>query len=89
MPQARITLKVHPRSKRVGVTVLEGGVVEVRVSAPPDRGKANAAVVGALADALDVPVSAVEIVRGRSTREKVVIVEGLSQEEAMRRILSR
>ena len=64
----------------------ESGAVTVRVSAAPERGRANGAVVEALAHALDVPTSAVEIVRGHSALDKVVVVDGLTQEEEMSRL---
>ena len=86
MPKARIALRVQPRARRTGVTVSEVGAVTVRVSTAPERGKANAAVVEALALALQVPPSAVEIVRGHGARDKVVVVEGLTQDEAMSRL---
>ena len=86
MPKARITLSVQPKARRAGVTVSEASVVTVRVSAVAEKGKANAAVVEELARAIGLPVSAVEIVRGHSGRDKVVVVEGLTQDEAMRRL---
>ena len=86
MTKARIALRVQPRARRTGVTVSESVAVTVRVSAAPERGKANAAVVEALAHALEVPPSAVEIVRGHSARDQVVAVEGLTQDEAMSRL---
>ena len=89
MPQAQIALRVHPRARRQGVEVSEAGVVTVRVSAAPERGRANAAVMEVLADALQVSPSAVEIVRGHGSRDKMVVVEGLTREEAMRRLGSR
>ncbi|MBI2856559.1 MAG: DUF167 domain-containing protein [Chloroflexi bacterium] len=89
MLQAQIVVRVHPRSHRQGVEVTETGVVTVRVRAAPERGKANAAIIEALARALQVPPSAVEIVRGHVSRDKVVVVDGITQEEAMRRLGSR
>ena len=79
-------MRVQPKARRIGVTVSEAGDVIVRVSAPPERGKANGAVVEAIAHALWVPSSAVEIVRGYTTRDKVLVVDGLTQEEAMSRL---
>ena len=88
MPIARIALRVQPRARRSGVTVSETGAVTVRVSTAPQGGKANTAVVEALAQALQVPPSAVELVRGHTARDKLVMVEGLTLEEAMRRLRS-
>lgn len=57
------------------------GVLQLRVTAPPDKGRANAAVVSMLAQALGVAKSRVRIVRGQTSRNKVVTVEYLSPEE--------
>ena len=86
MTEARIAVRVQPKARRTGVTVSEAGHVTVRVSAPPERGKANDAVIEAIAHALGMPPSAVGIVRGHTTRDKVFVVDGLTQEEAMRRL---
>jgi uncharacterized protein (TIGR00251 family) len=57
------------------------GVLQLRVTAPPDKGRANAAVVSVLAQALGVAKSRVRIVRGQTSRDKLVTVESLSPEE--------
>ena len=86
MAEARIAVRVQPKARRTGVTVSEAGDVTVRVSAPPERGKANDAVIEAIAHALEMPSSVVEIARGHTARDKVVTVQGLTQEEAMSRL---
>lgn len=68
----RIRVKVVPRARRPGVARLADGTWRVAVSAPAEGGKANAAVVDALAKHLDVPKSAVRIVRGLASRNKEV-----------------
>ena len=57
--------------------------MRVRVTAPPVDGAANEALVGLLAKALSVGRGRVSIVRGRSSRNKVVRVEGVTEEEAL------
>jgi len=44
-----LPVKVKPGSRRPGIIELEGGILEVRVKAPPVDGKANAEVLTALA----------------------------------------
>jgi uncharacterized protein len=51
-------------------------VLRVRVSAVPDKGKANAAVVALLARAFDVPKSAVSLVSGETARQKTLAIAG-------------
>ena len=59
---------------------------KVRVTAAPDRGKANAAVVSLLSRALGVPERDVEVVGGHASRDKVVAFRGLSSEEVESRL---
>ncbi len=86
MEKARITLRVQPGARRAGVTVNEVGSVTVRVTASPEKGKANDAVLSLLARSLGIPLSALEIAQGHTSRQKTVLVEGLSDEEVIRRL---
>jgi uncharacterized protein len=56
------------------------------VAAPPERGRANDALIGLLADALGIAKERVRVVSGHSSRRKLVEVEGLSDEDAGRRL---
>jgi len=58
----------------------------VEVTAPPEGGKANDAVVRLLAEALRVRRATVSVVRGASSRAKVVEVEGMDEAELKSRI---
>jgi len=68
----RIQIKVVPRAKRPGVEQMPDGSWRVAVSAPAEDGKANVAVIEALAKHFDVPKSSVKIVRGLASRLKEV-----------------
>jgi uncharacterized protein (TIGR00251 family) len=86
MSAARITVRVTPRSGKDSIESGAGGVSVVRVTAPPDEGKANAAVCKVVAAALGVPKSAVSVVRGHTARTKTLEVSGVSQEQAEERL---
>ena len=60
------------------------GALRVSVTAPPVEGKANAAVVELLADALGVAKSRVRVVLGHTSRDKLVGVDGMDEEEVRR-----
>ena len=69
---------VTPKSKKPSVTLDDSqdpAVINVKVSAPPDKGKANKAVLGALADKLRVSSSKLSIQSGATSRTKVVRLE--------------
>ena len=80
-----LVVRVTPKSSRNAV-VVEGDAVKVYVTSPPADGEANAAVIAVLAKALGIAKSKLAIVRGESSREKTISVEGLSAEEALRRL---
>jgi len=85
----RLSVKVVPRSSRDRVVGWMGDTLKVCVTAAPERGKANAAVVGVLSDALGVPRAAVRIVAGETSPRKTVEVDNLDEAEARRRLDAR
>jgi hypothetical protein len=70
---------VTPRASRERIGPLAGDRLKIAVTAPPVDGKANAAVVAALARALGVPRAGVSIVRGDGSRRKTVKVVGAAR----------
>ena len=77
---------VRLSASRNTVEAHETGTLRVRVTAPPKDEKANDAVVSLLAKTLDVAKSRGRIVRGHSSRQKVISVESLTLEELPRRL---
>jgi uncharacterized protein (TIGR00251 family) len=77
---------VSPGAARTEVVGRHGEAWKVRVHAPPERGKANDAVVRLLADTLAVPVACVTLVAGHGERDKVVELSGLDADEIERRL---
>ena len=67
---------------------MRGDSWHVRVTAAPERGRANDAVLRLLADRLRVPRTRLSVVSGHAGRDKVVELEGLDREEAARRLES-
>jgi uncharacterized protein (TIGR00251 family) len=83
---ARITVKVHPRAKRTGVTGRFGEAYKLDLAAPPVDGKANEECARFFAELMGVGKSRVRIVTGAAARLKVVEVEGVAQEELESRL---
>lgn len=79
---------MSPGAASTGVVGRQGGAWKVRVTAPPEAGRANDAVVRLLADALSVPRRDVEIVSGHGGRDKIVALSGIGPEEIERRLAS-
>jgi uncharacterized protein (TIGR00251 family) len=70
----RLRLRVHPKARQDAVTGVHAGALKVSVAAPPERGKANDAVVKLLAKVLDLPKGSIEIVSGETSQDKTVVV---------------
>jgi uncharacterized protein (TIGR00251 family) len=87
MSPARIAVRVHPGARRDAlVDRLANGEWKVAVSAPPEGGRANAAVVELVAELLGVKRRQVVVTRGASSRAKTVEITGLETGEAERRL---
>jgi len=82
----RLPVKVVPGSSRNRIAGWLGDTLRVRVTAPPERGKANAAVESLLVDVLGIANGRARIVSGGSSPRKVVEIFGLSESEARRRL---
>ena len=82
----RIHLKVVPGASRDEISGWLGDSLKVRVRAPAEGGKANAAVLKVLARGLDVPPQALAIISGVASARKVVEVDTLSEVELRQRL---
>ncbi len=80
-----ITVRVVPRSSRNSLE-WEQGVLKARLVAPPVDGAANEALVALLAERLNLPKRAIQIVRGATSRQKTVEIVGITIEEMVSRL---
>ena len=76
-----LEIRVTPRAKRNSVELTSPGQLCVRVTVPPEDGKANAAVLKLLAKALGIPKSRMSIIRGQTNRDKVIALDGVTSSE--------
>ena len=74
----RLNVRVQPGASRERIVGWLGVTLKVAVLAPPERGKANKAVEALLARELGVPKSAVRVIAGGVSRDKIVELEGVS-----------
>jgi len=71
-----VEIRLQPRGARDAVVGERDGAVLIRISAPPVDGKANAALIAFVAKTIGVPKIAITIIRGETSRNKVIRVEG-------------
>jgi len=86
---ARLSIKVVPKASRDGIAGWLGESLKVRVSAPAERGKANAAAERVVAEALGVPVDCVRVIAGFTSARKVMEISDLSETEVRCRLPGR
>jgi uncharacterized protein YggU (UPF0235/DUF167 family) len=65
---------------------VHAGALRVAVSAPPEDGKANEAIIRQLAQTLDLPANSIQLLSGFATRAKRFLVEGLAPEAVAQRL---
>lgn len=81
-------LRVQPKASRNRLSVEPDGRIKASITAPPADGAANAALCELIADGLDVAKSAVRVVRGEKSRDKVVAIQGVTVEEVSNVLLT-
>ena len=86
---ADLRVRLIPRAQRTGWGGRRGEAWVVRLPAAPVKGAANAALLEFLGKALGVPASALELVTGARSRDKLVRVHGLGPQELEERLPAR
>lgn len=86
---ASIKVRVQPKASKNEVLGYRGDTLRLRVTAAPEGGKANEAVIALLSQALGVGKSQVRVVRGHTSRDKLVAVASLSAEEVRQLLEAR
>lgn len=75
-----IPVIAQPGAKRNAIVKFHDGAVKIAVNQPPDKGRANEAILEVLAKALDLPMRSLELVAGPTSRRKMVLVRDASIE---------
>ena len=83
MEEARVEVRLQPRSSRDELTGMRDGVLQARVCAAPVDGEANRALCRLIARHAGVAPSRVEVIRGERGRRKLVRVTGLSSAQLL------
>jgi uncharacterized protein (TIGR00251 family) len=76
-PAISVKIKVEPRSSKSGIVGMYGDALKVKLTSPPVEGKANRELVEVLAKASGVGKSDIEIVSGKSSKNKLVKITGI------------
>jgi len=76
-----LSVRTQPGSSKNRIIGEYGGRLKLAVTAAPEKGKANKAVIELLADTLHIHESSIHIISGESSRDKRLMIEGLTPED--------
>jgi len=82
---ARIEVKVIPGSSRNSIEI-EDDKIKVKLTTAPEKGKANAMLIDMLSKTLKIPKSSFSIVKGKSSRKKIISVEGFDKSYIIKKL---
>jgi uncharacterized protein (TIGR00251 family) len=83
---ATLAVRAQPGARKNAVLGEQAGALKVSVTAPPEDGRANAALVELLKDWLGVKRSQVELIAGQTSRNKVFLIRGVTADALTARI---
>ncbi len=81
-----IQVRAQPGAKRSAVVGQHGDALKVAVTAPPQDGRANDALVEVLRDALGLKRAQIELLSGQTSRDKRFLVRGINRADLLARI---
>lgn len=82
------SVKVVPRSSKTAIAGILGGMLKVKLSAAPEKGKANQSLIEFLADALDIKKATIKITSGLTSPVKTIEITGISAETVNKQLTS-
>jgi uncharacterized protein (TIGR00251 family) len=81
-----LPVRAQPGARRAGVQGEQNGALKVAVTAPPEDGRANQALLEVLREVLGLKRSQVELLSGQTSRDKRFLIRGLTKEELAGRV---
>jgi len=81
-----LEVQVQPRSSRNQVVGEQDGRLKIKLTAPPVEGEANQALINFLAQELGIPKKDIKLLKGESSRHKLIAINGLNEQELEERL---
>ena len=75
-----LNLKILPNASKNEITVSQDGI-KVKITAQPVDGKANKALIGFLSKELKIPKTSIEVVKGNTNKEKIILFRVFDEEK--------
>jgi uncharacterized protein (TIGR00251 family) len=84
-----LSVRAQPGARKNAVVGEHGGALKIAVTAPPEDGRANEAITEVLRGWLELKRSQVELIGGKTNRNKQFLIRGLTPDELMVQVTSR
>jgi uncharacterized protein (TIGR00251 family) len=81
-----LPVRAQPGARKAGILGEQAGALKVAVTAPPEDGRANKALLEALREALDLKRSQIELLSGQTSRDKLFLIRGCTLEDLQARV---
>ena len=81
-----LPVRAHAGARRNGIGGKHDGMLRIDVTAAPEKGKANKAIIKILSDALGIPKSAIELINGATSPTKNFLIEGMTVKDVTNRL---
>lgn len=81
-------MRLLPNASRDAIVGIHGEQLKIRLTAAPERGKANAALIDFLSACLELPKSSCELIDGMTNKNKVVLFKNQSRERLAEKLLN-
>jgi len=78
-----LSVRAQPGARRNVVVGEQAGALKVAVTAPPDKGRANEAIIEVLAESLGLKRSQIELVSGAASRQKQFLIRGVTPAQVL------
>ena len=79
-----VNVVAKPRSKRASIEIIENGSLIIHVKEPPDKGKANKAIIKLVSKTFGISSSRINIIRGLKSTSKIIRIDDLGEEEFLK-----
>ncbi|MBS4168639.1 DUF167 domain-containing protein [Parachlamydia sp. AcF125] len=86
MLKTTLSIKVIPNSSKKGIAGWENHKLKLHISAAPEKGKANEAVIKFLSKFLGIRQQHIQIIQGETSRHKLIQIEGMDYEALIEKI---
>ena len=86
--QAKIAVQIYPGAAKNEITGMQNDVLRIKIAAPPVKGKANKELIDYLSHLLGITKDRLEILKGNTSKNKLISIDGLSKVSVLEKLLS-